>query len=290
MLTGERKRMWHPIADRRQSHQQRSEAKLGALMQTRGPLVGRCNICGDVRKLSEDHTPPKGVVRVGKLELHHITRRLSPDSPPEKWRSFQNGIKYRTLCETCNNGLGTHDDTALIEFSHLVHSVMKSEWPVSAGSLRPQNIMRSVIGHLCAQGVGRYLKGDRTELIAWYMTDRRLTLPSSLKVFWWTYPFKHQVLARDCAFMDLPSGHPVSIWIMKFFPLAFIVVFDCPREIRFPANELSLYRDFASDQVGTIQIDCRSTLPPDWPEAPRGDSIILYGPEAAFAQESSSAR
>ena len=90
--------------------------------------------------------------------------------------------------------------------------------------------------------------------------------------------------------MDLRSGHPINIWTMKFFPLAFIVVFDCPREIIFPANELSLYRDFLSAQVGTVQIDCRSMLPPNWPEAPSGDSIILYGPEAAFAQESRSAR
>ncbi|MFM0086727.1 hypothetical protein PQR46_07275 [Paraburkholderia sediminicola] len=254
-------------------------------MQTRGPLVGQCNICGDVGKLTEDHTPPKGVIRVGQMELHHITTRISPRGPQTKWRNFQNGVKYRTLCGPCNNGLGTHDDPALIDFSGLVHSVMKSKWPLSAGVVRPQNVMRSVIGHLSAQGVDRYRKGPRTELVAWYLTDRRLTLPSTIKVYWWTYPFKHQVLVRDCTFMDLPSGHPIHMWIMKFFPLAFLVVFECPREIRFPANELSVFRDFLSDETARIEIDCRSTLYPYWPEAPSDDSIVLYGPEAAFAQQ-----
>lgn len=257
------------------------------LMQTRGAKTGTCNICGEFGKLTEDHTPPKGVVRIGRLELHHITQRLSPSTESQKWRSFQNGVKYRTLCGDCNNGLGHHDDPALISFSEIVHRVMSARsWPRSAGVARPQNIMRSVIGHLCAQGVERFRKGPATERIAWYVTDRALTLPTSIRIFWWPYPFHHQVLARDCAYMDLPSGHAFTVWMMKFYPLAFLVVFDCPDGISFTANELSIYRDLEHNEAVRMDIDCTKIIHPHWPESPTDDSIILYGAEAAFARES----
>lgn len=255
------------------------------LMQTRGPSFGRCNICGIEGKLTEDHTPPKGVIRVGQVELHHITARLSAEEPSGRHRKFQNGVKYRTLCARCNNGLGKHDDPALIHFSRLVHSVMSSTWPMSPGLIKPQNVMRSVLGHLCAQGVDRYLKGKATERLAWYLTERTTTLPTSIEVYWWVYPFRHQVVARDMAYLDVPSGHVMSTWMMKFFPLAFLVVFERPRQFQFPLNELSAFRDCDSDEDAEIVIDCRSVMHQHWPEAPTDNAAIMYGPEASFARE-----
>lgn len=34
-----------------------------AMPIVKGPKVGRCNICGEVGPLTEDHVPPKGVTR-----------------------------------------------------------------------------------------------------------------------------------------------------------------------------------------------------------------------------------
>lgn len=256
-------------------------------IETRGPLVGQCNICGSIGKLTEDHTPPKGVVRVGQLELLHIAHALSapPEQPLGRTKRFQNGVKFRTLCAQCNNNLGAHSDPALIEFSHLVHGIMVSSWPYSAGYLKPQNVMRSVLGHLCAQGVDRYAKGQRTETIAWYLTNLDATLPTGIKIYWWPYPYKHQVLIRDAAYLDIPSGHPVSIWLMKFFPLAFLVVFDAPESLRFNVDELSACRDCRTNEVVNMTIDCRRPLHPYWPEAPSDTSAVLYGEAAAFARE-----
>lgn len=255
------------------------------LMQTRGPLFGRCNLCENEGKLTEDHTPPKGVVRVGQLELHHITARLAVQTEPRKFRQFQNGVKYRTLCAKCNNNLGSLDDPALIDFSRLVHGVMTSEWPFSAGVVKPQNVMRSVIGHLCAQGVDRYLKGDATEPLAAYLTNREAVLPPGIEVFWWPYPFRHQVVARDAGYLDMKSGSAIVTWMMKFFPLAFLVAFDRPKDVRFPVAELSEYRSYRSGELAKVNIDCLRIMPEHWPEAPTGNSAMMYGAEASFARE-----
>ncbi|MFK0378348.1 hypothetical protein [Pandoraea sp. NPDC090278] len=257
------------------------------LLQTRGPKIGVCNICGGYGALTEDHTPPKGVVLVKQMELRHIASRLSAEPISHKFRQFQNGVKYRTLCAGCNNGLGAYDDPALIEFSVGVHEVMTSPWPISHRRLMPQKIMRSVLGHLCAQGVGRYGKGEITEVLARYLTDRRTTLPASLEVYWWPYPYRDQVLVRDAAYLDIRSGHSMTIWIMKFFPLAFLVVVNRPDEVTFLGCELSAHRDCVDGDVKEIMVDCRSLIHPHWPEAPTGESAILFGPEATFARERS---
>jgi hypothetical protein len=84
---------------------------------TRGSKTGICNICGMHGKLTEDHTPPKGSIKIGQVELQHIVNYLSNEKPASKGRLLQNGVKYRTLCSSCNNTyLGAKYDPAVIEF------------------------------------------------------------------------------------------------------------------------------------------------------------------------------
>jgi len=65
---------------------------------TRGPKVGVCNICGTEVRLTEDHTPPKGCVRVTQVEMKGIVELLAAELPGKRRRVSQNGVKYRTLC------------------------------------------------------------------------------------------------------------------------------------------------------------------------------------------------
>ena len=85
------------------------------LPQTRGPLRGRCNICGEEKKLTSDHVPPKGVNRFTRMELHSVSGALNAlEGKKKKFRQFQNGVKFRSLCRDCNGGLlGKKYDPAL---------------------------------------------------------------------------------------------------------------------------------------------------------------------------------
>jgi hypothetical protein len=74
---------------------------LSVLIVTKGPKEGRCNICGEEGKLTEDHTPPKGCIKIKQVELHHIIQHLNAEQPQSKGRISQNGVKYRTLCARC---------------------------------------------------------------------------------------------------------------------------------------------------------------------------------------------
>src|SRR5690606_7491497 len=114
------------------------------------------------------------------VELISITDHLRAE-PPKKKQISQNGVKYRTLCGHCNNNiLGQECDPHLISFTNSISTILKSSInlpPILNIEAKPQNIMKSVIGHLCAQGVGRHQKGNITLPIKNYMLGSEELLP-----------------------------------------------------------------------------------------------------------------
>ncbi|MBI5437290.1 MAG: hypothetical protein HY937_09330 [Nitrosomonadales bacterium] len=257
---------------------------MAILIATRGPKFGECNICGDNTKLTEDHTPPKGCIKIGQVELHHITEHLAIERTKSKGYLSQNGVKYRTLCARCNNGfLGARYDQSLIDFVNGIGNSLRSEWPlphVLSIRTKPQKLMRSLLGHLSAQGVGRYQKGSLTEPIRDYFLDETKPLPDGLKIYFWLYPFKHHVMARDCGYVDLRIQEPVVVWFLKFFPVAFMVTFEEPASYSFPFVCLSSWGKEQIDFEAELPVDLRSITPEYWPEAPTRNSVVMYGQEA----------
>ncbi|HEX5056543.1 MAG TPA: hypothetical protein VFX02_08605 [Gammaproteobacteria bacterium] len=262
---------------------------MGIVPVTRGPKEGVCNICGIFGPLTEDHTPPKGCRKPSQVSLHYITERLTVEKQKTKGRISQNGVKYRTLCEKCNSHfLGTEYDPYFVKFVNEVGDYLKSTLvlPVVMKVLcKPQRIMRSVLGHLCAQGVDRYKKGAITEPIREYILNSDRSLPDQIRIYAWVFPFRGYVMARDCAFTDLRVGKPVAIWLLKFFPIAFLVTFNEPNEYKFDFIELSKWRSEDIDFEVDMDVILRPLVEQYWPEAPNRTSIVMYGQQAITSFE-----
>jgi hypothetical protein len=258
---------------------------------TKGPKVGRCNVCGNVGPLTEDHTPPKGAIRVKQVEMHHIARILNVARPSPGGRFSQDGVKFRTLCARCNNEfLGAKYDPAFNEFSQAVGLFLKSSLvlpPVTYVKGQPQKIARSLFGHLSAQGIDRYLKGPHTDDLRDYFLDPTRPLPDYWNIYYWVYPYQTQVLVRDAVLKDLRCEDNAYIWIMKFFPLAFLMVWDDPKGYGYSQYpNLMKWRHIAIDD--TVDMPVQLTVVPHerWPEAPTEHTFLMYGEGAmgAFAK------
>jgi len=260
---------------------------------TRGPVHGQCNICGEVGKLTEDHTPPKGCIKVGQVVIQHIVQRLAVEAPHKKGRSSQNGVKYRTICHRCNNSLlGAKYDIAFNQFVNTAGEYLKSTLalpPVVSVKGKPQKIMRAVLGHISAQGVDRYLKGPETESVRDYFLDDSQCLPASINVYYWVFPYNRQVLVRDCAYLDLLVGKPVAIRFMKFFPMAFMVTWQEPEDYKFDLPNMGAWRSIAIDDEVEMPIPLKKVVHPYWPDAPSETSVVTYGQEAIVALSRTSA-
>ncbi|MBB6557469.1 hypothetical protein HNP48_000133 [Acidovorax soli] len=145
---------------------------------------------------------------------------------------------------------------------------------------RPQAIVRSLLGHMSAQGVDRYLKGPLTEPLRDYFLDETKPLPADIKVFYWAYPHRVHVMFRDAAYAHLPSGKNCMIWLLKFFPLAFLLAWDEPVGLNHTIHSFEPWRDVAIDHVADLPLNLYGVPPLFWPEAPTRESILMYGQEA----------
>lgn len=257
---------------------------------TRGPKIGTCNICGAHGPLTEDHTPPKGSVRATQVEMHHIANILSAEKPGVHGRVSQNGVKFRTLCGSCNSSLlGANYDVAFNDFSQKVASYLKTTVALPNTMYvrgKPQKIIRSLLGHLSALGIDRYKKGAHTEVIRDYFLDQSQALPNCMDIYYWIYPYRIQVLVRDAVLRNLKVQETAYIWLMKFFPLAFLIVWDHPNGYDYPQfpNLAHWGRLGIEDEVELpIQL---SVVPHErWPEAPEEHSFLIYGEGAMGVHE-----
>jgi len=257
------------------------------IIQTRGPKVGECNICGNVGPLTEDHTPPKGCYKPKPVELFTIMDHLAAEPPSRAKTISQNGIKYRTLCGRCNSTLlGAEYDPAFITFVNDIGIALRTSLSLPNilwYNIKPQRVMRSLLGHMSAQGVGRYQKGAFTEILRDYILKPELSLPDSIKIYCWPYPYSRQVIVRDFGMLDLKVGEPVNCWFLKFFPVGFIVTFAEKPSYRFPGTELSQWRRVSIDHEASIPFFLRPVPNQFWPEAPTDHSVLLYGKEAVMS-------
>jgi len=226
------------------------------------------------------------------MELRNLWDKISADGQSRQQpRRFPAGVSYRSLCSRCNSELlGVLYDPALAEFSASVRDIGNGppRWPNAVPvTIQPQAVMRSTLGHLCAQGVERYLKGPLTESIRDYMLDTTLPLPAGIRIYFWIYPNRSQVLIRDAVRSEnLGSGGPaIAFWLMKFYPLAFMVTLTEPAGHQYNnlAN-MDAFRHVPFTQQGTVFLSLNPMVRLDWPENPQGEAAILYGQQAMAAE------
>lgn len=261
-------------------------------IETRGAQFGQCNICGEQARLTVDHVPPRSCRVIGNGELRSLVERLSPGAGvPRRARRLQNGVSYRSICLRCNSEkLGAEYDPALAEFCTRVRTIAESSLELPkwlSVRIRPQRVMRSVLGHMAAQGVNRYQKGPITEPLRDYLLDPSTALPNGLRVYYWLYPFRGQVLVRDAVRMRLGVNEPILFWLLKFSPLAFMVTFNETGDPAYRHTRLDPYGGDPIDAETDVSLAVSPLVHEHWPEAPDNDGAVMYGEQANFAQSSS---
>lgn len=260
----------------------------------RGAGAGNCNICGEYGALTEDHTPPKGCAKPRNIEIGHIGSRLTLNSSLVKPKFSQNGLKYQTICSNCNNDiLGRQNDPALIDFTKSVCDFLYQDQNTWHFDVKikgcPQKIMRSVLGHICAQGVDRCEEERGSVTIKNFVLDKENILSDEIEIYYWFYPHSEQVLARDFGYMDIPTQSNFTVWLLKFFPLGFMITWNRPSTFDFLDHSISLHRisDYRHENYDSI-VDLPVQLYPiqdqSWPEAPTNRSAILLGADAVYSK------
>ena len=184
-----------------------------------------CNICRkEVPSLSDDHIPPKGAFKQGKIRIHCYPE--SHQGEKHVTAISHNGLKFRTICSDCNNLLGGSYDVHLNKFLNRVASTLSSPLILPSPLLikgRPTAIIKAVLGHILAAKTG-FCNSGVDRITREYLFDDNAVLPENVRVFFWYYPHSGTIISTDRLDADLLNGGSVLYSVLKYYPLAFLVM------------------------------------------------------------------
>lgn len=259
----------------------------------KGDEKGYCNICGQYSKLTLDHIPPRGCVKPTAVELRTLIQYLS--EPGKKPTISQGGLNVLSLCGSCNNKwLGTEYDPELINVSKKVSSIVKSYLDLRLSLpekiplvVKPQRLIRAVVGHILAGKLPipgqSSISAPFPDALRNYFLDRSSNIPDELNVYYWVYPSNKQIVINPLAIASvIGEGCIAGSALLKFFPLAFWLVWDQPAS--FPINFTSISKDKFKDLDDTYEIILELRKLPSlyYPEVPGEGKIIMYCDDSTF--------
>jgi len=258
---------------------------------TRGPKSGHCRICKQYGELTRDHVPPKGSIIISPVELRTLAQDVNSRSVIS-----QSGTNFRTLCANCNNNLlGTEYDPELNKVSNKVGTLIKQYCNLQYGNgfdlppqilipIKPQRLARSVIGHLLASNYHPDQKDIKEsipfpETLRSYFLNQNATLPNELNIYYWFYPGTRQVLVHGAsmAFFNSPASQPLFFSLVKFPPIAYMIIWKEPGRFKITPPRLFDNRNIGINDTEEIQINLRKYPRLDFPEHPHDDEAnVLF--------------
>ena len=198
---------------------------------------GTCRICGQKKKLSYEHVPPR-------VALNKKTRYISV--PFEEWtknenilkytpkgKILQGGIGFHSLCEECNSFLGTNYvksyENWVLSGVEVLSKYNYDFFRYIALQQSPLKVLKQIISMFLAMNDEWYLK-EYPELSAFVKDPFSKNLPSKFNVFLYLnnegqYRYsKHFVISQ-------PGLGIFNATELAFPPFGYVLTFDFNQEI-----------------------------------------------------------
>ena len=182
-------------------------------------------------------------------------------------------------------------DPALNQFSNDLAAVVRT--PIAVPdvctlSIEPNKVVRAVVGHLMAVGNDRYGSEGVPGKLSEYFLNEKSILPPEFGVYCWVYPYRRNILIRDAGMcLDFPSMNFVFFWLIKYFPVAFLVTYEEPDSVTFKMPNLTDLLSEDISKIASLSLELSSVPKQNWPEAPMRSSVVLYSQDAYGAHEKS---
>ena len=188
---------------------------------TRGP----CALCLNYSDLTQNHVPPESV---GNSE-HWIARSYLAASTANRdlyfGRQFKGGLRFRTLCADCNNGLGGKQDKVIGDFFECTRKLIESPIilaPTVQVTTKPNHIYKGLLAHIVSandSGAPSTFDAEARDLFF----GRKNLKSSTWNLFYWIYTNPKIFVMRNAYFtIWQPRVEIITIQIIKFYPLSFM--------------------------------------------------------------------
>jgi hypothetical protein len=212
-----------------------SDAKaVGEILLKKTPDDNICNICLKLSKLTGDHVPPQCMGN--NLLTHYINYAHYLSKKDVQYKGIsQDGIKYETICSSCNNEkLKFYDDELNNLYSSFRNVEISNRLSIRL-RIKPNKIIRGILGHFLSAKTS-HERTDYEDIFADTIDSPNKPINPELGFYVAPYLSEQIRIIRDL----LINEAKVSINAIKIKPLAFIVTFP---KVSFGFADWSLYFD-----------------------------------------------
>lgn len=221
-----------------------------------------CNLCRNriEQGLSEDHVPPKCMGNKGKF--HYVNYlNFCTQNKIDYYGIFNGGIKYKTVCEKCNNEILYPFDTEIDKFVKTFHESVADGNQIVGIECKPQLIIKGLIGHFLAASLSNSPSEYEMQMLAYFWDNQRFQ--DNVNIYLLYYNDQNLVsVLREVMFAPIiTQGTPMTINCLKCFPFAFFQVMDGK------INEAESWNEWLySEDTKVVSVDTSKSVEKWFPE------------------------
>jgi len=224
--------------------------------------VGYCQICGEHKKLTADHVPPKGSITLSVVEQKTVIEHTGNEDV--KGVKGKRGSVFKTICQKCNSDLGLFDseikrvNELLIGKIRGFYTFANSPYNYVSEILNVKLYLRGIIGHMLAStSVSSCLSPlpitDFYQPLRDFVQGGIASIDNTHDIFYWFYPNRFNISGKGFAIAELGKGEPTICAALYFYPVAVLVCSKghiCPQlsnRHRLNSNSSKLIVDLSSN-------------------------------------------
>ena len=238
----------------------------------------RCNICGKMEKLTDDHVPPKFWHNSSIKRYSQGLGTYNPEGTQNQfpWKARQ-GITFKSLCSDCNNRiLGSETDRSLQQLCESVKKNMRVGSKHFNCRIKPNRVAQAVAGHMLA--AKDYYDDEcsiDTELRKYVLNPSQMP-PENMSLCYFLYPHNCIVIGRDFVVgkainmnesYRLPEG---TISCIYSYPMGFLLLSDkqklkLPDLFYYASGDIDEERDILCSRDSQFYPHTQRLRHPLWP-------------------------
>ena len=234
---------------------------------SRKPVIGKCRLCGETKKLTFEHVPPETTFNnysVHILSGEQVIKQVSnSNSLPWDFSEIKGKIQQRGrggyyLCGDCNSKTGQWYVPEYSKFVHIIHSALQEAKEKEFGALgikmkgiKPLPIFKQIMTLFCDINEG--MMGDNS--LKDYLLDRTSTVFNRERYHLYMHIHSGAVERMNGISVQFVGGVGlITLSEISTYPVGFTLYIDKPEIYKPEGVEITLFSDFNYDDEGEVEI------------------------------------
>ncbi|MBN1469398.1 MAG: hypothetical protein JXM74_10405 [Fusobacteriaceae bacterium] len=166
-------------------------------------IIDYCALCGKEEKLSFEHVPPQSTGNKGNIQLSNFVDELDNIDNPHFIRKYgkiyQNGVGYKSLCESCNKTTGSWYGSDYKSWKQQIEKIRKenpdnsSELPETTITFFPLRVLKQVLSMFISVNRGKFKTNDFEKMKNFILSKNSQRFPTNIHIYFF-------VLTKDSPF------------------------------------------------------------------------------------------